>query len=215
MIELTRHTARFGERLWRRGMALVVVAALYLLTAGAARSAEETYRLDNTHTRIQVQWDHLGLSRQSATFRTVEGSLRIDPAQPAEAQLDIVIDATSVDAFSEPFNSHLHGANFFATDDYPKITFVSTEIEITGAKTAQITGILELRGIKRPLRLAASLVYQGAHPLAGVKLALKDAQVLSFQAQGRLRRSAFEMGSLAPLVSDDVELTIDAEFIAQ
>ena len=56
--------------------------------------------------------------------------------------------------------------DFFAATDDEMVTFASTAIEVTGEKTAKITGDLTLNGVTKPVVLDAVLNQVGDHPMA-------------------------------------------------
>jgi polyisoprenoid-binding protein YceI len=100
----------------------------------------------------------------------------------------------------------LNGAKF------PEITFRSTSVEPTGARTMRINGELTLRGVTKPMVLEARLNggYRG-HPM--------DPHArIGFSANGVLKRSDFGItyGIPAPGtkmgVSDEVSVIVETEF---
>ena len=76
-----------------------------------------------------------------------------------------------------------------------------------GAKTADVSGNLTLLGVTKPVTLKA--VFNGG--MASHPMAKKPA--IGFSASGTVKRSEFGMTNAIPVVSDDVNLVIEAEFI--
>ena len=70
--------------------------------------------------------------------------------------MSVEIETASVSSNHAERDKHLRGDDFFAVEKFPKATFTSTKVEKTGDKTANIHGNLTLKGITKPVTLAAT-----------------------------------------------------------
>lgn len=200
--------------------ALAAIAAPMALTAQAqpgaaapaatmALPASGTYTLDPNHTQVRATWNHLGLSRPGATFGGMSGTIAIDTANPANSSVNVRIPLSGMDSGVDAFDEHLRSADFFDTAAHPEATFVSRSVQFTGLGSAfTVNGDLTIKGITKPVVLHAVLNGAGTHPMAKVPAA-------GFSAKARIKRSDFGVDMAAPMVSDDVELNITAEALAQ
>ena len=68
-------------------------------------------------------------------------------------------------------------------------------------------------GISKPVTLYVVWNFSGEHPLAAVNPNYKDIFVSGFSATGVLRRSDWGLSRAVPLVSDEIELTIETELV--
>ena len=175
------------------------------------------YRLEPSHASLLFKVDHLGFSNYTARFRRFDALLQFDPARLAASQLEVTVDATSIETdFPDPakldFNKQLQGADWLGAAAHPRMTFRSKRVLPTGDRTFRIEGELTLRGITRPMNLDAR--YNGGyagHPMD------PNARI-GFSATGRLKRAEFGMtvGIPAPGttlgVGDDVQVIVEAEF---
>ena len=75
---------------------------------------------------------------------------------------------------------------------------------MTSANTADITGLLTIKGQSHPVTLAAVLNKAGVHPLAGIP-------ALGVSATATLSRSQWGLNKYVPMVSDEVQLRIEIE----
>jgi polyisoprenoid-binding protein YceI len=183
-------------------------------TAGVPAGA---YTLDKAHASLIFRVNHLGFSHYTARFKRFDAQLQFDPANLATAQVTATVDAASLETdYPDPatldFNATLKGAQWLDVAKYPVMTFASRQVEVTGRNTMRIHGDLTLHGVTRPVVLDASFNggYAG-HPL--------DPHArIGFSAHGTLRRSEFGISYGIPApgttlgVSDEVDLTIEAEF---
>ncbi len=175
------------------------------------------YSLDKAHGSLFFRVNHLGLSHYTARFSRFDAQLQFDPDHPAAQSVTASVDARSIQTdFPLPtpdFDAQLQGGPWLDAAQHPRMSFRSTRIDVTGAKTASITGDLTLRGVTRPVTLEATFNGgYGSNPYDPM------GSRIGFSAHGTLKRSEFgmTMGIPAPGttfgVSDEVDLIIEAEF---
>ncbi len=134
----------------------------------------------------------------------MSGTLTIDPARPSAATVAIDIPLSGLTVTSPGFGKHLATADLFDTAKFPTARFVSRSVKVRGTN-ATIAGDLTLRGVTRPLTLAARLHGAGVNPMS-------KKQTVGFSATAKLKRSDFGLGYAVPAVSDEVNLEITAAF---
>lgn len=201
---------------------LLRLAALALACAALPAAAQDappppagTYVTDKTHTVVAFSVNHLGLSEFVATFDTIEGTLEIDPDDPAAARLSVRIPVASLDLPAEApgFRETLMSDTFFDAAAHPDITFVSDIVTLTGARTADVAGTLTIRGTAQPVTLAVT--YNdgyGPNPW-------EPYSRIGFSATTAFDRSDFGMGFGVPPegstfgVGDRIDVRIEAELI--
>ena len=172
-----------------------------------ARVAAGTYAVDPAHTQVTWQVNHMGFSMLEGQFGASAGSIVIDPAKPNDTKVDVTFQVDQLSTTAPRFTEHLKSKDFFDAATYPTAKFVSTKVVATGDK-ATITGDLTLKGVTKPVVLQATFVGAGANPM-NKKLNF------GFRATTSIKRSDFNIGAYAPVVSDKVDLTINAAFAAQ
>lgn len=174
------------------------------------------YTTDPMHSSLVFSVSHMGYSHYTAKFNKFTGHLTLDPAHPEGASLTAEIDPTSLDLNAPPagFHDELMGKGWFEAGQFPKATFKSTKVELTGANTAHVTGDFTLHGITKPVSL--DVTFNGGYPgMAGL-----DPQArIGFSAHGVLKRSEFGMGFGVPApgsnmgVGDAVDFQIETEML--
>lgn len=175
-------------------------------TPDPARVTAGNYEVDTGHTQVTWQVDHLGFSKYDGQFGGITGSLLLDPARLEATRLAVTIPASGVVTTVEGLTKHMLTPDFLDPAKFPNATFTSTRVEKTGAATARITGNLTLLGATRPVTLDTRFVGAGA--------SFDPAKTLNigFQATATIKRGDFGMKMGIPLVSDEVELRINAAF---
>ena len=178
-----------------------VVAALF---AAPAVAAPEKYTLDSGHSQIVFSYNHLGFSTGYGMFSGFAGEIMFDQADPAASSVSVSFPVKSILTGWQARFDHLMSPDFFGATDDEMVTFKSTAIEVTGEKTAKITGDLTLNDVTKSVVLDAVLNQVGEHPMEKKPWA-------GFSATTTLLRSDYNLGMFAPFVSDEVQLQMSVE----
>jgi polyisoprenoid-binding protein YceI len=165
-----------------------------------------TWTLDPAHTSAAFTVRHAGISKARGQFTDVEGQLVV-----AEGGQDLAFTATlkteSVSTSNADRDGHLKSADFFDVENFPEITFRSTEL-----KGETLHGELTIRDITKPVELEFS--YEGAatDPFGIYRAGFTGETKISRKEFGLTWNAALEAGGV--LVADDVKIAIEAEFTA-
>jgi polyisoprenoid-binding protein YceI len=181
-----------------------LLAAALSAMAAPALAAPTTYTIDPTHTDVIASWSHFGFSHPSAHFGDIAGSLTYDPANVAASSVAVTLPLSGLEAFTDKFNTHLNSADFFDSAKFPTASFKSTKVEAAGKDKLKVTGDLTIKGITKPVVLDVTLNKAADHPM-------KKTPSIGFDATAMVKRSDFGLGAYAPMVSDEVRLTITTE----
>jgi polyisoprenoid-binding protein YceI len=197
--------------------ATIAAAALALAVAVPAFSQAAPidvpageFVLENTHASITWQVKHLGLSWYTARFTKWDATINLDPKQPARSSISVTIDPRSVRTDfpfpeKEDFDKVI-AEKFLSAGEHPQITFVSTGLKATGAKTGKLNGNLTMMGVTKPVTLDVTLNGAMTHPFRKVP-------VIGFSATGSFKRSDFGSTVLQGPVGDEIRVNIEAEFL--
>jgi len=181
--------------------------------ASTAPVPKGTYTIDKPHTSLIFRVNHLGFSNLTGRFTRLDARLVTDPSKLADSNLNVTIDAASVETDNAPegFLDMLRGKGWLETADFPQIKFRSTRVEATAANRIRVQGELTFHGVTKPIVLDAK--YNGGyagHPMD------PNARI-GFSATGKFKRSDFgvTVGIPAPGstmgVSDEVEIVLETE----
>lgn len=194
----------------RLGLAALVLA----LSLGAARIANAaTYTFVKDYTSVRISWSNLGMSRQSARVMDITGTVEFDPTAPNASRVDVLMRASSLWTGVPAFDELLKSIEYFDVQRHPTIRFRSSGARQLSDRTGELTGELTVMGISKPVTLNVVWNFSGEHPLATVNPNYKDVFVSGFSATGVLRRSDWGLTRAVPLVSDEIELTIETELL--
>lgn len=187
-----------------------VVCACLIGAAGEASA--DRYLLDKQHTEVRFSWNHLAMSRQSGRFLDVTGWIDFDPARLDASRVDVEMKLASIATGVAALDTHLvKSKDFFDVAAHPVISFNSTDVKVTGERTAAVIGNLTINGISRSVVLEVVWNFQGEHPLSKINAAYADVQAVGFSARTQIFRSDWGITRSIPYVSDELVITIETE----
>ena len=173
------------------------------------------------HTAAEFCARHMMVTCVRGHFKDVHGTLDFDPENPAATSIEVMIDARGLWSGVPARDDHLRSADFLDVENHPTITFRGKGVELVGANEGKLRGELTIRGVTRPVTLDVRYLGQWKTPWweDGVDKGPKTRA--GFVATTRINRKDFgvnwndvmDRGGL--VVSDDVDLTIDAEAILE
>jgi len=111
----------------------------------------------------------------------------------------------------EEIDNDLRSANFFEVAKYPQISFVSKGIKDLGKNKYEITGDLTIRGVTKPIVLAAELGGLVKDPWGNQRAAFSATGTINRKDFGLLWNKVLETGGL--LVGEEVQLILEVEGI--
>src|SRR5215472_6955889 len=91
-------------------------------------AARTTWRIDPIHSHIEFSVRHLMITTVKGRFTGVDGTVTIDEANPANSDVDVRIEAATIDTREAQRDGHLRSADFFDVEKFPHLTFKSTRI---------------------------------------------------------------------------------------
>ncbi|MBK5208476.1 MAG: YceI family protein [Flavobacteriaceae bacterium] len=185
---------------------LSIVIALFSL---ALVQAQTTWNFDPAHSSIRFAVDHMVISEVEGQFSTYEGSVVSAKSDFSDAKINISIAVNSVDTDNEKRDAHLKSADFFETEKYPKMTFVSTSVEKTGDSKYNLKGNLTLHGVTKEITLVMTYGGTTKDPWGNTKAGLKVTGVINRTDFGLKYNSVLEAGSL--MIGEEVAITAKME----
>ncbi|MBJ6982056.1 MULTISPECIES: YceI family protein [unclassified Luteimonas] len=182
---------------------ILLAGALSLATASVF-AAPLSYKMDPAHTDVIAQWSHFGYSNPIAHFGSVDGTIVYDAENIAASSVEVTLPMSGMSSHVAKFDEHLRSAELFDVANFPEATFKSTKVESAGEGKLTITGDLTIKGVTKPVVLAATINKVADHPMSKQPTA-------GFDATATFKRSDFGLGLYAPAVSDEVQIRITTE----
>ena len=166
------------------------------------------WAIDPTHSEVAFKVKHMMISTVRGHFENFHAVVETEREDFRDAAIYFTAKTDSIDTKNSDRDAHLKSEDFFHSAAYTELTFSSESFD-----GEQLTGILTIRGISKKISLDVDFNGVAVDPYGQTKA--------GFEISGEIKRKEFglqwdaitEAGSI--VVSDDVKLVIDAQFIKQ
>lgn len=173
-----------------------------LMLATPATAADYSIDSKGMHASVSFRIKHLGYSWLTGRFDKFTGSYSFDEANPAASKVSVEIDTTSLNSNHAARDKHLRSPDFLDVGKFPKATFVSTSMDVTG-KAAVVHGNLTLHGVTKAIAIKADYVGGGKDPWGGFRT--------GFSGSTKIALADFGMKFNLGPASKEVELRLEIE----
>lgn len=173
-----------------------------------ADSAATSWTLDKAHTSIEFTIKHF-FTPVTGSFNNYETDIRFDPNNLEESSIDVTIPISSIDTKNEKRDNHLNSEDFFNSEKWPNLRFVSNEIRKTGDNKFVAVGNLTIRDVTKEIELPFELLGVMEHPM------MEGTKVAGITASTSINRTDFGVGvgdwAATMVVGDEVNIDLNLE----
>ena len=165
------------------------------------------WKIDPVHSRVGFAVKHMVVSTFRGQFGSYDG--RLVAGEDGAPHLEGWVDVDSIEVKDDNLAAHLASPEFFDSERYPRINFVSTSVRLGDGGELEIDGELTIKGHTRPVHAAGQL--SGPH----VDIAGNDR--LGVELETVIDRREFGLEWNAPLpkggfaLENDVRLEVTLE----
>ena len=171
-----------------------------------------TWQIDPDHSSFQFKVRHLTVSNVKGDFTKVKGAVTIDDKDISNLNVELTIDATSVNTGHAKRDEHLRAPDFFDVAKYPTITFVSKKVIKDGPDRLKVTGDLTLHGVTREVTVNVEGPTQEVKDFGGnFRRGATGTAKINRKDFGLTWNRALETGGL--VVGEDVDIFVEIELI--
>lgn len=171
------------------------------------------YNIDPMHSEIKFRVKHLMISNVTGEFKTFNARMEASNADFSDAQISFEADIDSISTNNEQRDGHLKSDDFFNAAQYPKLSFVSTDVQVPEANRLLVKGNLTIRDVTKPVELSAEV--------GGTMLDFYGQTKVGFDISGTILRKDFNLSWDAVteaggvVVSNEVKLMLSVQFTQQ
>lgn len=169
--------------------------------------------LDPAHSEVQFKIKHLVISTVTGTFKVFGGEIESNGDNFEDSTINFSIDTNSVDTNQADRDGHLKSEDFFATEKYPTMNFVSTSFKNVSGNDYKLTGELTIRDVTKTVELTAELGGIMVDPYGNTKVGFEVLGKINRKEYGLMWSAVTEAGGV--VVSDEVKLHINVQFAKQ
>ena len=171
--------------------------------------AKVNWNLDTAHSEVGFSVKHMMISKAKGTFDNFDAKIVADAEDLTDAEIELNIDVESINTRNKDRDEHLRSADFFDAENYPKITFVATDIKKSG-NNYEVTGDLTLKGTTKPVTLDVVFEGQSKDPMSGSIVAgFSGSTSINRKEFGLTWNASLETGGV--LVGEEVKINFELE----
>ena len=166
-----------------------------------------TFNADPVHSSFGFAVKYQNVSNFRGTLGDVAATFA-DGKLEGTAQVESISIVTP-----EQFRAHVLSADFFDVENYPTVTFTSTDVTLNDDATATVNGELTIRGVTKPVTATGTWQAPSADAFGNTRAHL--------QLDTTIDRTEFGLNWNMPLPSggdalaNDVTLTVDVALVQQ
>ncbi len=179
------------------------LASILGLISALPLHAADKLIFDNQHSYVLWEIEHLGFSKQVGKWY-IDGFVLLDKEHPDQSKVEATVNIDKLVTGLPELDEHLKSKLFFDAKAFPKATFISNKVDVINDTSANVTGMLTLHGVSKPVTLMVTLNKTGQNPI-------NNKMGAGFTATTTLKRSDFGMNTLLPNLGDEVTITIGTE----
>jgi polyisoprenoid-binding protein YceI len=169
------------------------------------------WQIDSSHSHINFTVRHMMISKVRGSFENFSGVVNFDEQNPGYTTVNVKVDLSSINTRDEQRDGHLKSPDFFDVENYPTMTFVSTQVEQIDENNGRLYGQLTIKDISKEVVLDVEY--------AGLAKSPWGSESTGFSATGSLNRKdwglnwnqALETGGV--LVGDKINIEIELELV--
>lgn len=168
------------------------------------------WNVDYAHSQIEATVRHMMISNVRGRFEKFQVNAQINEEHPEESQVDVQIDAASINTKMEQRDAHLRSADFLDVEKYPTITFKSKRNQVIDQYHGKMIGDLTIKGVTREVVLDVEYAGQSKSPWGTINAGFSAHTKVNRKDWNLNWNAALETGGW--LVGDEVKIEIDVEF---
>jgi polyisoprenoid-binding protein YceI len=180
-------------------------------TATIPQTVTGTWKIDRVHSHVGFAIKHMVVSTFRGSFDDYDGALSVD--EDGVPRLEGTVRVDSIVVKDETLAAHLKAPDFFDSERYPELRFVSSGVHFGEAGELEVEGDLTIRD--RTHRLVARGSVTGPH----IDIAGNDK--LGVELEAIVDRREFGLEWNAPLpkggfaLENDVKLEVALELVRE
>ncbi|PHN06861.1 polyisoprenoid-binding protein [Flavilitoribacter nigricans DSM 23189 = NBRC 102662] len=191
-------------------MFVVLLAAAGFLSAFTVveyTAVAPTWQVDKGHSSVAFSVRHFFAS-VIGTFDEFDGTVTFDPEDLEGSSIDFSIKVASVNTKNERRDNHLQSADFFNAEEWPEMTFKSSNITKSGDQYLA-KGEMTIRDVTKEVEIPIQFLGQMEHPRRA------GSYIGGFATEFTIDRNEYGVGTgnyaATATIGGEVKVTINLE----
>jgi polyisoprenoid-binding protein YceI len=166
---------------------LILLVLVHTLSA-------QNFKPSGTESKVTFKIKNFG-STVDGSFSGLKGSVVFDEANLSTAQIDLTVDAATIDTGIGMRDNHLRKKDYFNVTEYPAIRFVSTKLTSSNSGTGLATGKLTIKNVTR--EIAVPFTYAQSN------------NQLKLKGEFKINRRDFGVGGSSISMADELKVFVE------
>lgn len=171
------------------------------------------WQIDPAHSEINFTVRHMMIANVRGRFEDFTGKVEFDPENPENTQVEVHVDASSINTREEKRDGHLRSPDFLDADSYPTIEFKSKGVEVLSDDRARLVGDLTIRGKTREIVLDVKYAGMAKSPWGTTSAGFSASTTINRKNWDLTWNQALETGGV--LVGDEIKIDVELEIVKQ
>lgn len=171
------------------------------------------WSVDASHSQIGFRVKHMVISTVSGLFKTFNVDVETEGDDFTTAKVNVTIDTATVDTGNDQRDGHLKSDDFFNSEKYPQMKFVSDRVEKVNDQRWHLHGDLTIRDVTKPIQLDVEFGGIVKDPWGMTRAGFAVAGSINRRDYDLKWSAMTEAGGL--VVSDDVRINCEVEIVKQ
>jgi len=187
---------------------ILLVSTLY-----AQNTNESVWVIDKAHSKIGFAVTHLLITEVDGYFKDFDAKVVSSKPDFVDAKIEFTAKTASIFTDNEKRDEHLRSDDFFNSEKFPEMKFVSKSFKKVGKNKYRLTGDLTIRDVTKPITL--DVVYNGTvkDPWGNTKAGFSVSGQLNRFDYGLKWNALTELGGA--VVDKIVKLKINVQLLKQ
>lgn len=166
------------------------------------------WEVDPTHSALEFVARYAVFTLVRGRFTAFSGTVVLDPLHLGATQIDVDIDASSVDTAMPERDAHLRTEDFFDVERHPRIRFRSRGATVLAAGRYTVHGDLTVRGITQPVRIDVDVYGRAPDLLGNSRLGLRATAKVNRALWGITWNAPVPGGGVTLAEEVDIEIAV-------
>jgi polyisoprenoid-binding protein YceI len=154
----------------------------------------QSYTPVDNGSKVHFVINNFGIAT-GGDFKGLSGTVKFDPAHPANSDFDISVDASTINTDIEARDNHLRKSEYFDVKNYPKLSFKSTKVTKTNKDGyLYMFGNITIKGVTKEIKFSFTATTKNGGYL--------------FEGSFKLNRRDFGVGGNSISISDDLTVSL-------
>ena len=132
---------------------VVTLISLIVASHSVSYARKTSFEVDQKESKVGFMVKHKITKDVYGGFQNVEGIVTFDKEENSIVNVEAKIDVNSIDTGNSKRDRHLKSPDFFDANNFPFISFVSSDVKKLENGKYIVTGLLTMRGITKNITL--------------------------------------------------------------